>query len=288
MSKWTGRTKGNLLGYQIIVRILKIFGLKVTYFFLRFVSYYYYAFVAAPRDHLTKFYRECLGVSRDEAKKITKKNFYVLAQSLVDRIAFTLGKGGSYHFTNVNEDKLKEIANRGDGLVLISAHYGNWDIAGQMLGPINKINVLMFENEHEKIKGYLDSLGKQNYNIIPQKNDMSHLIKVYGAIKKGEVICMHADRYVGDSATYELDFFDHKAYFPKGPFQIISKLKVPVAFVFTQKLDDFSYHYSAHIPNLEESNKPEILAQQFANVLEDKVKEKPDHWFNYFEFHHTK
>jgi len=287
MSKWTGKTKGSLLGYRIIVWILKIFDLKVTYFFLRFVSFYYYLFVSAPRNHLIKFYKDCLQVSHLEAKKLTKRNFYLLAQSLVDRIAFTLGKGGKYEFTNVNEDKLAEIARENKGLILVSAHYGNWDIAGQMLSSFqNKVNVLMFENEHEKIKGYLDSLGKQRYSIIPQKTDMSHLIKIYGAIKKGEVLCMHADRFVGDAATYELDFFGQKAYFPKGPFQIISKLKVPVAFVFTQKQGDFNYHYSAHIPNLEESNKPEIIAQQFAKVLEDKVKESPDHWFNYFEFHH--
>lgn len=288
MSKWTGKTKGSLLGYQIIVWILKVFDLKVTYFFLRFVSFYYYAFVSAPRNHLIKFYKDCLNISFKESKMLARRNFFLLAQSLVDRIAFTIGKGGRYKFTYKNEDSLRQIADENKGLVLISAHYGNWDIAGQMLTRVkNKINVLMFENEHEKIKGYLDSLGKLPYDIIPQKNDMSHLIRIYESIKKGEILCMHADRFVGDAATYELDFCGQKAYFPKGPFQIVSKMKVPVAFVFIQKQGYFNYHYSAHIPNLEETNKPEIIAQNFASVLESKVKESPDHWFNYFEFHHT-
>ncbi|MGL1886415.1 MAG: lysophospholipid acyltransferase family protein [Reichenbachiella sp.] len=287
MAKWTGRTEGSLLGYKIVIGVLKVFGLKATYFILRFISFYYYLFASTPRNHLIKFYQECLLFSKKKAKKVARANFYLLAQSLIDKFAFTMGKGDAYHFTYKNEDKLQELAAENNGLILISAHFGNWDIAGQMLTRVkNKINVLMYENEHEKIKGYVEKLGKQNYSIIPQKQDMSHLIKMYQAVKKGEILCMHADRYVGDAPTLEVDFCGQKAYLPAGPFQIMSKLKVPFAFTFIQKEGDYNYHYSAHIPNFKELTKPQEMAQSFADIFEERVKESPDHWFNYFEFHH--
>ncbi|UXP30764.1 lysophospholipid acyltransferase family protein [Reichenbachiella agarivorans] len=286
MSKWTGRTKGSLLGYRIIVWTLKIVNIHAAYLLLRVVSYYYFLFSSAPREALEDFYAKTLKLSRKESKPIIRRNFYELAQSLLDRIAFNVGKKDLYSYTKEGEDDILAMADQGQGLILISGHYGNWDIAGQLLRRFDrKINVLMYDNEHEKIKEYLSSQGVQSYEIITQKNDLAHLIKIYNALKNQEILCLHADRFLPGAPTFDLDFFDQKALFPVGPFQLVSKLKAPYAFVFANKVSKFKYHFTAEVPEVDRKD-TQAIAQCFADALAAKVRKNPDHWFNYYNFFH--
>ena len=286
MATWTGKTRGNLLGYRIFVWLIRNFSLRFAYFLLKIVSLYFNFFAADTKKHLQYFYLEILGYSKKEAAKLVKQNFFLLAQSIVDKMAFAMGKGKEITFTNHGEQWLKDIADLKKGGFFISAHLSNWEIAGQILKDIDvKINVVMLENEHEMIKQYLEkqqSLPK--YNVIAQKEDMSHLIKIYQAIKKGEIVCMLADRYVQKNATFEIDFFGRSALFPAGPFQLIEKLKVPYTFVFTAKTSMANYHFTSTEPKIPNS-KAENIANDFVRLLEEKVRKYPEQWFNYHDFY---
>ena len=88
MSRWDGKTKGPLLGYQILFFVIKTVGLPFTYFILRFVSYYYFLFEIEKRNLTIDFYMRSLNYTYKESRSLTRKNFYILAQTLVDGIAF--------------------------------------------------------------------------------------------------------------------------------------------------------------------------------------------------------
>ncbi|MEO9802372.1 MAG: lysophospholipid acyltransferase family protein [Reichenbachiella sp.] len=285
MATWDGKTKGTLLGYQIFVWMVQTFGLNISYLFLKTVAFYYYIFARRNKRVLQYFYETRLGNSRTDANKLIKKNFYLLAQSILDKIAFATGQEKKFTFSNEGEDRLVALANEKKGGVLVSAHFGNWDIAGQILKNCDAIvNVVMYDNEHENIKEFLEKKSGVKYHVIAQKEDMSHLFKIYQAVKRGELICMHGDRFINKEQTIKLDFLGAKASFPSGPFKMIKKLRVPYAFVFATKTDDRHYHFTSTVPKLPEEE-PNQIAQSFANVLEEKVKVNPEQWFNYYDFH---
>lgn len=195
-----------------------------------------------------------------------------------------MGLQHKFTFSNEGEERLKALAADKKGGVLVSAHFGNWDIAGQILESSNtRVNVVMHDNEHQRIKAYLDQLGGDRFHVIAQKEDMSHLFKIHRATKNGELICMHGDRFVDEENTIELDFLGSKARFPLGPFKLIAKLKVPYAYVFTVKTSVRHYHFTSTVPTLPDRPAPE-LAASFAEVLEQKVKQNPEQWFNYHDF----
>ena len=85
--------------------------------------------------------------------------------------------------------------------MLISAHIGNWEIAGQLLDRIKtSVNIVMLEAEHERIKAMLDEVMiKKNMNIIPVKEDYTHLIKISSALKNNELVAIHGDRFMPGS-----------------------------------------------------------------------------------------
>jgi len=287
MAKWTGKTRGNLLGYQILVWFIELTGLKPTYFILRFVSYYFFLFDKESNQHLNDFYKQVIDSDPKLVKKIIRNNYFLLAQSIVDKVALSMGAGNQIQFSNDGENGLRALAeDPSKGGFLISAHLGNWDLAGQYLGGLtSKVNVVMFQNEHEQIKKFLDKQKKASgFQVIPYSADMSHLIAIYQAIKRGELVCMHADRYVENSPTIELDFFKRTAKFPSGPFEIIAKLNAHYSFVFTAKTSSLHYHFSGTKPKKPQKN-AEAIAQEFVSILEKKVREHPEQWFNYHDFY---
>lgn len=286
MSQWDGKTRGSLIGYKIFLFFINFLGLGFAYLLLRVVTFYYYIFAAKPRKVLLDFYRNTLHFSDRQASRAIRRNFYIFGQTLVDRAAFLLGKDSAYSHTFENEQYLIDIRNAGKGGILLSAHLGNWETAGNLLkGRITPtINIVMLDAEVESIKKYMDlSTGGSRFKIIAIRNDLSHVIAIRNALINNEFVAIHADRYLEGAKFIELDFLGKKAKFPLGPFVIASKFDAPVTFVFAAKDGTRSYHLSA-TPPLNSKMKPEEIARLYVRELEKKVKAYPEQWFNYFNF----
>lgn len=286
MSRWDGKTKGSLTGYKIFLFFINTLGLGFAYGLLRVVTYYYYLFAVKPRRALLDFYQNTLHITSSDARKMARRNFYIFGQTLVDRAAFLLGKDREFSHIFENEQYLIDIRNAGKGGILLSAHVGNWETAGNLLkGRITPtINIVMLDAEVENIKKYMDlSTGGSRFRVIAIKDDLSHIISIRNALVNNEFVAIHADRYLEGAKYIEMDFLGRKAKFPYGPFVIASKFNAPVTFVFAAKNGKFSYHLSATKP-IEEKMKPEEIARLYVDELERKVKAFPEQWFNYFNF----
>ena len=90
--EWKGTTRGNLLGYQIFVWVLKNLGLSFCYALLFPVSFYFVLFSPKTTKELFKFYKTANGFSAFKAAFFVWKNYYFLGQSLVDKVAVYVGK----------------------------------------------------------------------------------------------------------------------------------------------------------------------------------------------------
>ncbi|PIQ15087.1 MAG: lipid A biosynthesis acyltransferase [Flavobacteriales bacterium CG18_big_fil_WC_8_21_14_2_50_32_9] len=287
MSKWSGKSKGSVLGYRIFLSVIKIFGLPSTYFLLKTVTYFYYKFDIKSRNSIEEFYLKRLKFDIKKTKKITRENFFYFGQTLVDRAAFLIGKGNKFTFDFNNEQCLIDLRNEGKGGILLSGHVGNWETAGNLLTSriTSTINVLMLDEEEKKIKKYLEvTTGGSKFNIIPIKNDLSHVIKIHNALSNNEFVAIHADRYIEGAKFIELDFFGKKAKFPLGPFIVASKFKAPVTFVFAVKEKKYHYLLSATTP-IKDKQTPEEIAKKFVKEFENKILAHPEQWFNYFDFY---
>ena len=286
MSRWDGKTKGSLAGYKIFLFFINSLGLDFAYRLLQLVTYYYYLFAKKQKNALLDFYQNTLHFPVSKAKKLARQNFYIFGQTLVDRAAFLLGKTEQFTHVFENEQYLIDIRDGGKGGILLSAHLGNWETAGNLLkGRITPtINIVMLDAEVESIKQFMDtSTGGSRFKVIAIKDDLSHIIAIRNALVNNEFVAIHSDRYLDGAKFIELDFFGKKAKFPYGPFVIASKFDAPVTFVFAAKDGKYSYHLSATLP-ITNKLKPEEIARMYVAELERKVKEYPEQWFNYFNF----
>jgi len=290
MPSWQGKSKGKPLGYRIFVSILKIGGVTPAYFLLRFVALYYFLFSYRSSKSIFYFFRKRIGFSAVTSFFKLYQNYYLFGQSIIDKVVVMSGIPNKFTFNFDGVGNLHEIAALKKGGLLLSAHIGSWEIAGDLLKNIDtRINIVMFDGEDQQIKSYMEKVtGKSSVNIIVIKNDLSHIFKINEAFQNNELVCMHADRYIEGNKTITREFLGAEAKFPAGPFILAAKFKVPVTFVFAVKESKHHYHFFAsaikeYLHLGKEQGMQQVLSD-FICEFENKVKKYPEQWYNYYNF----
>jgi predicted LPLAT superfamily acyltransferase len=291
MPEWQGKSRGNKLGYQIFVFVIRNLGVRATYFMLFFVALYYFLFSWKSSSHIFRYFRERQKFGVFKSIVSVYSNYYIFGQTLIDKIVVMAGIKNSFTYDTDGIENLISITDLNRGGILISGHAGNWEVASHMLKDVNtKINVVMYDGEHRQIKSYLEEVsGDKVFKIIVIKDDLSHVYQIGEALQNNELVCLHADRFVQDVKTAEKMFLGAPAKFPSGPFAIAATFNAPVSFVYAFKESSTHYHlYGSPIIQRDESvSKREYsdnLMNAFVTSFEKMVVRYPNQWFNYYNF----
>lgn len=290
MPTWEGKSRGNKSGYRIFVWILRTFGVFPAYLLLRFVSFYFFLFSYQSSKQNFRLFHKRLGYSWFSAMRLLYQNYYQFGQSLIDKVVVMAGIPNRFTYDFEGENHLHDMVAAGNGGLLLSAHVGNWEIAGHLLKRLGtKINIVMFDGEHQQIKQYLTGVtGERIVNVIVVKNDISHIYAINEALSRKELVCMHADRFVPGNKYREIDFLNSPAKLPVGPFMLAATFRVPVSFVFAMKETSRHYHFFAtpdrNDPDLKKDLLSNKLLQEFSVEMAEKVKKYPAQWYNFYDF----
>jgi predicted LPLAT superfamily acyltransferase len=291
MPLWHGKSEGTPLGYSIIILVCKQLGVAPAYVLLRFIALYYFLFSWSSSRHSYRYFHDQLGFGAFRSLLKIYRNYSIFAETLLDKIVIMAGIENKFSYDFDGEENLVNIINQGRGGILLSAHVGNWEAAGHLLNRLNtRVNVVMYDNEHQQIKDYLERLtGGRNLNIIAIKDDLSHVYQINEGLQKNELICIHADRFMDGNKTVLKTFLRDQAKFPEGPFALAAAFQVPVSFVFAFKERATHYHFygGSLLQRDDQESKRDFasrLLNSFVQELEEKVKMYPDQWFNYYNF----
>jgi predicted LPLAT superfamily acyltransferase len=203
------------------------------------------------------------------------------------------GYNTKFNFTFDGEEFLTGMVENKTGGLLISAHVGNFEMAGYMFSRLNTtVNIIMYDAEHEKVKDYLSSVVNRNFNVIVIREDNSHIYEINKALSEKQIVCLHGDRFLKGSKTLTADFLGGRAKFPTGPFYMAMKYNVPVSFVFAMKESRCSYKFSATSPEFfqqqgMQAQRDQVIQKiikKYIDQLERIIGEYPTQWFNYYNF----
>lgn len=290
MASWQGRSQALPLGYRIFVVVLKRLGLSPAYGLLRFVAAWYFLFSSKSTSALKSYFRERLVYPRRKATRAIYQTYYHFGQTLIDKVAVMAGLNTPFTYDFDGEEWLHQMVKEGKGGLLLSAHMGNWEIAGHLLKRLKApINVVMYDGEQEQIKAYLEKVtGGRNMKLIIIRDDLGHIFAINEALQRNELVCMHADRFLEGNKTISTQFLGKTANFPAGPFLLAASLQVPVSFVYAFKESRRHYHFFASPPVLyKEGAKQERMLralQDFVKETEKKIGLFPTQWFNFYDF----
>ncbi len=292
MTSWSGKSRGGKFGYRFFISLLKYTNIKVTYFFIKFVALYF--LIVSDKTSSKFYFKKILGYNRLKTLLGIYKNYCLLGQVLIDKISVLSGLEKTFTFDFEGESFLRQMVQKKKGGLLIGAHMGNWEVAGQLLKRLDiKINIVMYEAEQKKIKELLENnMVKNDANIISIKDDFSHLFKIKEAFNNNEMVVMHGDRFLLGTNTITMNFMNKSAQFPTGPLYLASKNNVPVSYVYALKKSATHYHFYATkgkvypYPAKIKNRKQELtnMVQDYINSLESIIKKYPLQWFNYYPF----
>jgi predicted LPLAT superfamily acyltransferase len=295
MSAWKGKTYGGVLGHKIMIFILKYTGLIPAYIVLRFVSIYFIFFVPKATKSMYYFFHTRLEFGFWKSILMIFKNYFVFAQTLLDKIAIMMGFEHKYIFDIDTGSDIRELIKSNEkGLIIISGHVGNWGVSSHMLNDMTqKINVITYDGEYEEIKNYVEEVTvKKKANMIIVKKDHSHILEISNALANNEVICVLGDRFLEGNKNIECKFLGENAMFPSGMYFLAAKLKIPIAHVYTMKKSYF--HYRLYASLIETYTYPKTpvetqacvrtMAEDYVKSLETIIRRYPAQWFNYYDF----
>ena len=142
-----------------------------------------------------------------------------MAKQLLTGLLLMSGIANPFHFEFEGEEYLRAMVNQNKGGLLLSAHIGNWEIAGHLLKRLGtEMHIVMFDGEQQQLKDYLESITeKHSARIILIKNDLSHIYAIQEALGKNAFVCMHADRFLEGNKTLQGRLLNKDAHFPGRP-----------------------------------------------------------------------
>jgi len=294
---WDGKTKGGLNGYKIFVFLLQKFGLNSAYVLLFFVSFWFVLFSTKASKAQYYLFRKRLKYSFLKSLVSIYKNSFVFGQILIDKTAIMSGMLKKFTTEHTNADVIENMIKNNTGGILVNAHIGSWQIAGQLLERYKGvIYILMVDAENEKIKNFLSvTEGANKVEIIPLKEDGSHMSEINDVLKNKGILVMHGDRFTEGTDTVEQEFYGKKAKFPTGPFHLAAKYNVPVSFATAFREKNKHYHFFAMKPididypgNIKKRKEEVIIKQKkYVDELEKMIKKYPTQWFNFYNFWKT-
>lgn len=274
--------------HRSLIKVMRILPLRMMYAGAAvFVVPFYMLFGRKGYKAQFHFFRQRFGMGRLKAFCKVYGNHYRFAQVVLDR--FYMYSGGKFKFQIDHYDRYLTLAKADTGFIILSAHVGNYEVAGYSLVAEDKrFNALLFGYEAETVMKNRDRiLSANNIRMIPIMDDMSHLYTINNALRDGETVSIPGDRIFGSTKTVECDFMGGKAKFPLGPFAIAAQREVPVLTVHVMKEKVRKYHIFIEELHPEGANirqRAANLAQLYAAQLEKVVRQYPLQWYNYYEF----
>src|SRR5262245_28428233 len=175
------------------------------------------------------------------------------------------------------------VAALGGGFISLTAHVGNWELAGRLLaGRAGRpTHVVVAEDEATDLTRWMRRDG-DGMRFVPRSRPTVSLDLV-AALRRGEVVAVQGDRALGTRGDALIPFFGVPAPFPLGPFVLARAVGVPLVPAFC--VLDASYRYSVHVaePLLVVRGDEEAAAGAWVRILERVVRERPTQWFNFFD-----
>lgn len=244
----------------------------------------YYRLAARQRQRALSQIQECLELPLETAQPIIKSLFRKLGQTFLEVLytpVLTTEKIQDY-VTIENRHYLDSAVENGRGVVILTAHFGNWEWLGATLGlnkfPITSVIKPQPNDQHTRILNEY----RQQSGIEIFTRGTSEMVNAARAIKKGRILGLVADQDAGPRGIF-VQFFGKSSSTPAGPTIFAKKFKAPVVPVFIVRKPEGGHRMICCEPLYyqDTGNADEDILRfttQTTNIIEDMIRQYPDEW----------
>jgi KDO2-lipid IV(A) lauroyltransferase len=169
------------------------------------------------------------------------------------------------------------------GLISLTAHVGNWELAGRLLAgrAARPTRVVVAPEDAPGLERWVRRNGDGVRFESRSRPTVS--VQLVAALRRGEVVAMQGDRALGSRGDVAVDFFGHPAPFPIGPFLLARAAHVPIVPAFCLLDADHRYTVTLREPLSVSPGREADGLRSWVALLEEVVRGHPTQWFNFFD-----
>jgi len=283
-------------GFPLLVRIAPILPRWFLFLGARFVIFTVMLVYPGPKAEIDKNLRRILGPGAPARKvrRARRRMIYNLAFYWVDLFRYCqLPYSRTRKLLTGIEglEHLQAAVDRGQGVVLLTGHLGNWELGGVFLREQDlSVSVVYVPDQSptaEAFRAFLRSRINIEEIPIDPAAELSSL-PVLRALKQGRAVAMQGDRDFNDRGE-PVDFFGAPAPFPPGPVllaRLTGAVLVPTFIIYTEDRHlKIEFGHPIEVEHTaDRAGDVSRALRQWVGVLEKAVERWPEQWYTFFDF----
>jgi len=213
---------------------------------------------------------------------LARENFLNFAKYMVD----------FFHFLQLDPERVRrlidvgstrevldELLAHGKGVIVLSAHLGNWELGAAALAANGyKFNAVVLQQPDTKLnKLYQRQRIERQLNPIPLGRAARECI---AALRRNEIVAVVGDRDFTSSRD-TVEFFGQPARLPNGPAKLALATGAPIVPIFMIRRSDDTFTYiveEAIWADKSRETVPDVM-RRIAQALERVIRQHSEQWF---------
>jgi len=250
-----------------------------------------FALVGRNRRGAVSNMERILEGSAESAARAALQMFAQFAHCMTETMEFYGPRPRRIRLDEPQRDDLATALREGHGAVVVTGHFGNWDIAAKTLHEYGRpINVVMAREvnatTHEYVRQARERVGVR---VIYSDTSVFSSLNMIRALQRNEIVAIQLDRALGAGGTRLVPFFGAPAPFPSGPFVLARLAGAPLIPVFIPRLG--TRHYAIRVcgsfqlaRDARDNRALDRVMGEVVRAFEAVVREFPRQWFQFTPF----
>ena len=190
------------------------------------------------------------------------------------------------------DTKIQQCLAAGNGLIVWTAHLGNWEFATRLLAIYSRVNVARVVEENPAELTLRNLMASERIKTVDLKKGVPATLELLAALRRNEIVAIQGDR-VYQRRTLDVAFFSQPTSFPLGPFLLSQVSGAPIlpAVVIRRSWLHYQTVIGDPIPATpapvvrgDDDAKLHEAMRHAVRFLEIALTAHFDQWMNFFDF----
>jgi KDO2-lipid IV(A) lauroyltransferase len=216
---------------------------------------------------------------------LARKTFQNFGKYLVDFFRFAqLTEAQLRRFVSLEHiEFLQEAAAHGQGVLVVTAHLGNWELGGAVIAALgHRLNAVALPQRVEQINQLFNAQrASRGIHVLPLGRAAVSIVR---CLKRKEMVALLGDRdFTNQSERYA--FFGAPAPLPRGPAWLAMHTGAPLVPAFLVRQEDDTFLLRCHPPIYPAAaGSEDAIRAQWIAALENEIAAAPCQWFIFEDF----
>ena len=184
-----------------------------------------------------------------------------------------------------------DLLSRGNGLILVTAHWGNWEAGGILMGrelrlPTTVVALTEASPAANRIRQEIRS--RMGIETIEVRQSLDTPLQLRRALSENRIVALLMDRHLGKDRV-AVRLLGREAWFLKTPVLMAYLTGAPLVTCFIDRAGPGRFRarpgraitVSRDVPR---DQAIQDAAQQLATDLEERIRQRPECWYQFYRY----